>query len=333
LRLAAMDAFAKRKRPYCTSEYLRTVGFSAPPRIVEQIDAGFKDLKDILHHARPSQGDDLQPLFRGVRDMQAVIEGWNEYFDDERITEPFRLAAIDAYAERKRRSRPSAAIPDSDFSSLFQSIKRSEDNLSAFKNMLDHFRRLIEEFDGLDRHSLEAQEEADWIKRGSGSLGQSVRLYLAPYLRNRKDGGLGPDTKLVRLIAELYEYVYGKPFRINGSESKPSYHRAAKKLEWQGANTPAGSLRSGGLVQYKYGDAMKFACSVITHLHLHSIIAPFKTDELGFDPSIHGEHERPTEHDARKHNRSLGPQYRSVPRAVLIHRIGDIWKRDRRRPK
>lgn len=326
LRVAALEAAANGKRPHYTPTPVKA-GFAAPSELIEQIGAGFKDLKDILHHAGSASAITLEPLLLCLQDMQTVPERWIALISDEPIAECLRLTAVEAYAGPASTLAPRG---DSDVSA-FRALWRLEFRISALEDIINHFVELSAEFYSSSSNGSVAEKRENWINKGIGDLSRDARRYLVPFLRNRKRGGVGPDTELLRAIAELYQYVRGKPFRINGSESKRSYQRIIGNLELHGFNGQKRSLRSTGLVRYKSGEAMNFACAIIQGLGLQSLIVPFENDELGFDPLIHGEDERPAAYDVKKHNRAFISRSRTVPRAELIDRIGDLWKHDLQR--
>lgn len=328
---AVLTSFLHGKDRYTDSEYPAARGFARPAQLIGCMDDNLSALADILTDPSTSLGGQGEQLVDDVFEMKSMVRAWGAQLD-HRVGEPFRLAAIDAYAEDRTRFRWPGPSDQSE-RSIGLLVDRVRISLRSIEQIVAHFQLLISDFDRLDPKSPELNEQIAWSNKCTSPLGREVRKYLIPYMRNRRHGGLAPDMALIRQIADLYRALYGQRFRINGAETNDSYKRATSKIRRKlAASGETGTLRSHELAQYKSGPAMQFACSIVDILGLHSILFPFTENELGFDPMVHGVSERPTEDDVKQYNRSFGPARRSgISQIVLVNKIGDIWKRDHKR--
>lgn len=331
LRESVLETLLRGKHNYTALEYPAVRGFARPVLLISCIDDNLRALGNIITQASAPLSQLSEPIAHDVNEMKAIVDAWTAQLDG-RAEEPFRLAALDVYAEDKTRFRWPLQFDRTD-SSVCRFVERIEISLRAIEQIVAHLQHLIEEFDRLDPKSPDLNEQIAWSNKCTAALGRDARKHLIPYLRNRKHGGPAPDTVLIRQIAELYQSIYGQRFRINGAETNDSYKRAASRIRNKlAATSETATLRSQDLVQYKVGASMKFACAIVNGLGLHSILFPFTEHELGFDPLIHGEGDRPTDEDVKNYNRSLGPVLRAgISRVALVNKIGDIWKRDEKR--
>lgn len=160
------------------------------------------------------------------------------------IAEPLNWAWRDLKANQEQiQTGQKSLAPGSNVSEI---LDRLDSALDEIATLMGHLRTTSDHLDKADDN-----ERLCWILNAKNKAQMFARHHLHSLFRKR--GGLNLDTHIVREIADLYEFSFGKPFS---------------------AYTPNSTdKRDEDDPQYK-GPSITFACEVLLALELSHLIAP-----------------------------------------------------------
>jgi hypothetical protein len=278
------------------------------PQIVNR----FRELVLVVHtehrlssmNTRTKLDKTLKPLLRDVSSLRRRIGDDELYWMNELLS----VTALDLYVTSKKSANAHATsryVPPSGI------LEQTEGPLRNFETLLNHLCDMIEQFDRVD-----PSEYYTWIGSAGSKREVYIRNEVVPHFRKR--GGIGPDTIAVRGIAEIYEYVFDRPFNVNSIEDTPRYQQQRDKLD-------ASSIKAT-LPRYA-GTAIRFSCAVIKALQLEGFFAAYSQGKKSEKA------EREDQFEPQEWKRASALMGRQISETHLINRVGDIWTNDSRRRK
>jgi hypothetical protein len=316
-----------------SSEHPKHIQGANPMHLIAFISDALEDLEDACVTT-----SDLPTTKENLSKLSELFGSLSKEYETEELSEAQRLAAIDRFAQRKLHAKPNDPIVR-DFVDPARTVDWIMGCVDILVEVNQHVRELIGEYDKLSGSfphpwlSIDAQEFLNQDQRAWPSvwLKYECRKHLAAFL---KDGrSVKSDTLLLGSIAQLYDFIVGKPFHLY-ARAELEYFSEMEHIKQNDHKKSRAKARRLGVLDYEVNEAMKFACVFIRTLKLEGIIERYDETNLGYESERHGSKEKPTAYDIRRHQRSF---WQNAPRSItdfdLVCKLGDLWKHDRQRKR
>jgi hypothetical protein len=333
-----------------SSSHPRQEGGASPDILASNIADAVAHLKDACDYASQLSGV-TSPSIESLLDLEAAVTALLADLETSEFAEALRLSAVNLFAERKYRGELNTLTVD-DFDDPERTVEWIYGCSGLLFDAVHHLDLLIEEYDSADDAHDHPWLTDDWNLPSADNhhdsqlptgispspwspqmLLKETRRHLAPFLQDGRS--TAPGTSLLLSIAELYDYIFEAPFNLYVRDQARYDDEVGQANLTRGDNpdlTEKGRLLE--ILDYEINDAMKFACSVIKVLELEGVISRYGEDDVGFDPEVHGLDELPTKYDIQRHQRLFWTNAPDpLPDFLLVCKLGDIWKRSRRRTR
>jgi hypothetical protein len=266
----------------------------------------------------------LKPLLHDTRSLQQRIKEDNIQWMNKLLS----VVALDSYLASSKKTAKVGRRKQGTYVPPPEILEETAKQLGYLSTLLEHLCDVVEQFDRLD-----PDQHLTWAFSAATEKEQYIREELLPYIRKR--GGVGPDTLTIVHIAEIYEYVFEKPFSVVSNYGKPADQKKRGDIE-AGIAEP---LANGKLPQLndlpRYsGTAVEFVCAVIYELKLGGLIVPLTEDDLPPIPDDAGHGLNKAEYyDLAGKNRARAFNGEPISASRLINRVGDLWTNHSKRTK